>query len=45
MSFLKRHSEEAHRSQNWSVATCVWIKNVLARRANLARFAFIPVAR
>lgn len=37
-------AEEARRNQNWSVATCVWIQNVLARRANLARFAFIPVS-
>ncbi len=27
-------AEEARRNQNWSVATCVWIQNVLARRAN-----------
>lgn len=37
-------AEEARRNQNWSVATCVWIQNVRARRANLVRFAFIPAS-
>lgn len=44
MSFLKRQQKRPRRNQNWSVATCVWIQNVLARRANLVRFAFIPVS-